>query len=237
MKMEEAIQSLKVEELNKLLNKSGDEAEAFEEVYKMFLAEYPTHLPLLMAGLKYHDHKDRREKSLSKVIDAANAVIDLVDESDLALHFGTCHDEEDPKSCKERKEMEEKRAFLVEALARKARAIGDISEEENIPGNVTFNGALKHLNKWQTVDASNKKFAALVLQKYEKARQYGSSLKLLNELLKNNGDDTKGGICPLTKIDLLEKRTEALKNLNYSHLVDRNEKWKALSSPKDYLPF
>ena len=133
--------------------------------------------------------------------------------------------------------MEEKRAFLVEALARKARAIGDISEEENIPGNVTFNDALKHLNKWQTVDASNKKFAALVLQKYEKARQYGSSLKLLNELLKNNGDDTKGGICPLTKIDLLENRTEALKNLNYSHLVDRNEKWKALSSPKDYLPF
>jgi len=237
VKMEEAIRSLKVEELNKLLDKPGDNAEAFEEVYEMFLAEYPAHTPLLMAGLKYYDHKDRRDKSLSKVIDAANAVIDLVDESDLALHFGTCHDGEDPKSCKERKDMEEKKGFLTESLARKARAIGDVFPEDNSSGKITFNDALKHLNKWEKVDASNKKLAALVLQKYGKAQRLGSQLKLLNELLKNSGNDTKGGICPLTKIDLLEKRTEVLKNLNYSHLVERNEKWKALSSPKDYSPF
>lgn len=129
--------------------------------------------------------------------------------------------------------MEEKKLFLIEALARKARAVGDISPEEN----GVFENALKHLSKWDTVDASNKKLAALVLQKFGKAQRLGSQLKLLNELLKNNGNDTKGGIYPLTKIDLLEKRTEVLKNLNYSHLVDRNEKWKAISSPKDYAPF
>jgi len=233
VKMEEAIRSLKVGELNRLLEKSGDEAESFEEVYKMFLTEYPNHIPLLMAGLKYYDHKDRRENSLTKVVDAADTVIDLVNEGDLAMHFGTSHDKEDPESCKQQKDMEEKKLFLIEALARKARAVGDISPEEN----GVFENALKHLSKWDTVDASNKKLAALVLQKFGKAQRLGSQLKLLNELLKNNGNDTKGGICPLTKIDLLEKRTEVLKNLNYSHLVDRNEKWKAISSPKDYAPF
>lgn len=100
VKMEEAIRSLKVGELNRLLEKSGDEAESFEEVYKMFLTEYPNHIPLLMAGLKYYDHKDRRENSLTKVVDAADTVIDLVNEGDLAMHFGTSHDKEDPESCK-----------------------------------------------------------------------------------------------------------------------------------------
>jgi len=135
----------------------------------------------------------------------------------------------------ERKDMEEMKTFLTEALARKTRAVGDASPEKDDAGE--FETALKHLNKWETVDASNKKLAALVLLKYGKEKRLGSQLKLLNELLKNNGDDTKGGICPLTKIDLLAKRTEVLKNLNYSHLVERNEKWKALSLPDDYTLF
>jgi len=234
VKMEETIRSLKVGELNKLLEKSEDDAETFEEVYEMFLQEYPDHIPLLMARLKFYDHKDRRDKSLSKIIDSGNAVIDLVDESDLALHFGTIHDKEDPNSCKERKEMEEKKVYLKEALARKARAVGDDLTEKN---DAVYEDALKHLKKWEKVDASNKKLAALVLQKDGKARRFGSQLKLINELLKNNGDDTKGGICPMSKIELLEKRTEVLNNLDYSHLVERNKEWKAISSPKDYLPF
>ena len=134
-----------------------------------------------------------------------------------------------------RRDMEEMKTFLTEALARKVRALGDASPEKD--GGGIFETALKHLNKWEAVDASNKKLAALVLLKYGKEKRLGSQLKLLNELLKNNGDDTKGGICPLTKIDLLEKRTEVLKDLNYSHLVERNEKWKVLSAPEDYSPF
>ena len=46
----------------------------------MFQAEYKGYIPVLMAGQKYYDHKDRREKLLSKVIDASDAVIDHVDE-------------------------------------------------------------------------------------------------------------------------------------------------------------
>jgi len=235
VKMEETIRSLKVVELNKLLEKSEDDAEAFEEVYEMFLQEFPDHIPLLMTRLKFYDSKDRREKLLNKIIDSANAVIDLVDESDLAMHFGTIYDKDDPKSCKQRKDMEEEKVFLTEALARKARAVGDILQDDN--GADAFEEALKHLKKWEKVDASNKKLAVLILQKDGKARRFGSQLKLINELLKNDGDDTKGGICPMSKIDLLEKRTEVLKYLDYSHLVERNKQWKAISSSKDYSPF
>jgi len=239
IKMEETIRSLKVGELNKLLEKSDNEAKAFEEVYEMFLAEYPDHIPLLMTGLKFYEHKDRRDESLSKIIDAANAIIKLVDESDLALHFGTIHDNDDPDGCKERKEMEEKRVFLKEALARKTRAVGDsmVGDDLKEKNDAVYAAALKHLKRWEKVDASNTKLAALVIQKFGKEQRLGSQLKLINELLKNNGNDTKGGICPMSKIDLLEKRTEVLKNLHYSHLVQRNEKWKAISSPKDYSLF
>ena len=42
---------------------------------------------------------------------------------------------------------------------------------------------------------------------------------------------------PLIKIDILAERTEVLKYLNYSHLVEMNDKWNTLSLPNDYTLF
>lgn len=129
--------------------------------------------------------------------------------------------------------MEKKKEILVEALARKARAYGDIVPSENASD---FDDTLKELKKWIDIDA-DKKYAVLVLEREKRAERFGAALKLLNALLKNNGDDTKGGICVMSKADLLAKRAQILDGLGYAELVEHDRKWRIISSPKDYALF
>ena len=62
-------------------------------------------------------------------------------------------------------------------------------------------------------------------------------LKLLNSLLESNGKDTKDGICPMSKKDIIEKREKVLEELKYTHLMKRNKAWGIVSSVKDYALF
>ena len=133
--------------------------------------------------------------------------------------------------------MDEKKVFLIEALSRKVYAIADIEKSGiSVDGIPSFDNALKHLTKWEDID-TNKKFSVLLLEREKRAGRFGTMLKLLNSLLKKEGEDTKGGICPLTKLDLLSKRAEVFKELGYMHLLQRDEIWKAISSPKVYSLF
>ena len=223
-KIEEAVKALKVSELEKL---SGKEEEKFQDLFGSLKAEYPDHLPLLISGLKHYDNKDRRIDNLDKIIDIANDVVSLIDEKDLAAHFGMSYDKEDAKACKEHKDMEEKKSHLIEALARKARATAD--------NNNGFDDALKHLKKWADIDSL--KYSILALERDARAERWGSVLKLLNGLIKKNGEDTKGGICPLTKKELLERRAAMFDKLGYSHLKESDNKWRAIASPKSFALF
>jgi len=227
-KIDEGVKALKVSELDKLSG-SDEDKEKFEDLYASLSKEYPDHLPLLISGLKYYDHKDRRANNLEKIVKIADCIVALIDEKDLAAHFGTEHDKEDAKACKEHKEMEEKKAFLVESLARKARAAADKKEG--------FSDALMHLKKWVDIDNSNLKYSILVLERDAQAGRSGSVLKLLNTLIKTNGEDTKGGICPLSKSELLERRAALFEKLGYSHLLTNDKKWRAIASPKSYALF
>lgn len=253
-KLEDAIKKVKVEHLEKLSEKEED-ADKFISMSEKLAEEYPGHLPLLMASLKFYDKKDTRSGKFGEVIKAADAVIDAIDEDALAAHFGIKHDEEDPKSCKVRhisksyhskipaysytyfyilkirKENEEKKKFLIEALARKARAIADDDTKDQY----TFDKCLKHLQKW--TDTDTKKFAVLTLEKQRYHKRYGSMLKLLTSLLENDGKDTKDSICPMTKKDLLDKRKEVLETLNYTHLQQRDATWGVIASIKNFALF
>jgi hypothetical protein len=72
------------------------------------------------------DGEKGRGEKLAEVLSAANSVIAQVDTQDLALHFGVNVDEDDPKAVKRNTEYENKKAALVDALARKARALSDL---------------------------------------------------------------------------------------------------------------
>lgn len=100
-KIEEAIRSAKLEQLKKLSEKKDGSAD-FIALYDKLLVDYPDHIPLLILALKFYDKKEGRLENLLKIVDAANAVINAIDEVALAQHFGLKHDDEDAESCKVR---------------------------------------------------------------------------------------------------------------------------------------
>jgi hypothetical protein len=89
------------------------------------LEAYPEHLPLVKVGLLHADNEATRSDHLDDVVACADKVAGLIDQVELATHFGTLVDEEDPEALNIRKQYELQKETLVDALARKARAIGE----------------------------------------------------------------------------------------------------------------
>jgi tripeptidyl-peptidase-2 len=93
-------------------------------------SEYPTHLQLMVEILqKVAGAQGKEEPKFSLVIDAADAVISLVETDSLARHFSMKSEAEDPDAAQVRKEMEKQRDALADALYRKGLAL--IQQEES----------------------------------------------------------------------------------------------------------
>ena len=229
-KISEAVRDLKVAQLGKLTKKEKEDGK-FEELFETLKKEYPDHLPLLVAMLKRLDEDDKKRKDqLDKIVESADSIIGAISKDELALHYGKNHDKEDPKAVKERKEMDEKKSTLVDALGRKARAQADADNGKG------FDETLKDLKEWTDID-SNHKFAVLVLERDARAKRHGLVLKTLGTLLKKDGEGTKGGICPLSKKDLLERRAKVLDELGYTELVAYDKSRRVVDSPDSFSLF
>lgn len=225
-KLEEAVRDCKIEYLGKLTKEEND-AGKFEELYSNLEKEYSNHLPLLLEGLKHIDQEKNRKEQLQKVVDAADKIITQVSEDELALHFGKNHDKDDATAVRVRKEMTDKKLALCEAWARKARALSDLDK------GVEFDQALTELKKWVVLSKEDK-FAIVLLERERRGKRYGAMVKLLNSLVDK---DCKGGICPLTKADILTKRAEVLETLGYTSLVKYDKTWRVICSPTSYKLF
>ncbi len=230
-RLEDAIRDLKVGHLEKLTKEEKDKGK-FEEMFVNMEMEYPSHVPLLMANLKYLDGLKTRLEILHKIVDAANKVIHEISEDELALHFGKKQDKDDPEKVKKSKEMEKKKGYLVEALVRKALAFADSKEADS---SIEFDKVLDDLKSWVEID-SNGKYAALAIERDCRAGRQGMALKRINKLLSKNGKDT-GGVKPMTKADLLEKRAKILRELGYVALYKRDNAMKFVAAPLDYKLF
>ena len=240
-KLEEAILKLKVDHLQKL---SGDDKEdaKFEALCEAIHKEHPNHIPLLIVIMNHQDQERWRSKRLKRIVEACDDLISKINQSDLVQYYGVTgyFDKEDGKACKERKVMDEKKEALIEALARKARAVSDLERDNNDKEvedlGTTFEQSLVDLKKWVDVESSNK-YAVLTLEKERRLGRSGLVLKLITKLLEKDGEDTKGGICPLSKAELLNRRAEILETMGYSHLAQNDKMWRLISSPTDFSPF
>jgi tripeptidyl-peptidase II len=137
---EEAKLADKVRDLQVAHLASLTDAAAFDPLFAVLEKQYPAHIPLLQARLHFLDGEKTRTEQLAAVVAAAEAVVKEVDQTALALHFGTKVDEGDPVQVKARAEMEEKKQALADALARKARALIDLkagTTEEEAAGKKT----------------------------------------------------------------------------------------------------
>ena len=237
-KLEESVLNFKIEELKKLSTSDKDDSkfpDLFDQVYSM----HSGHIPLLLLNLRHQDNEKWRSDRLEKIISVSDKIIEEIDQNELILHYGVTgyYDKENGEACKARGEMEKKKSALIEALARKARAIADL-ENAKISSTDTssFEESITDLRKWVNID-SNMKYAVLLLEIEGRKKRYGAVLTTLNKLLEKNGDETKGGICHLDKAEILSRRAKILEILGYDHLVKYDNAWKLISKPSDYALF
>jgi tripeptidyl-peptidase-2 len=231
-RIQDAVRDLKVDQLGKLTAAEKEKGE-FETLYHELANEYPKHIPLLMANLKYVDSLKPRDEALSRVIAAADAVLTEISQDELALHFGRKLDKDDPEKVKANKEMEKQKNALCETLARLALAYLEITTEE---AETNFNKTLGILKEWADIDA-NGKYAFLAIQRDCRAGRHGLALKRINKLLsKANGKDT-GGVKPMSRADLLEARAKTFETLGYHALAKRDKDNRLVASPAAYRLF
>lgn len=232
-RLKDAIRDLEVDQLGKLTSVEKESGE-FERTYERLYKEFPTHIPLLIAHLNHLDTSKKRTDFLPKIIEAADKVIAEISEDELALHFGKKHDNEDPEKVAKRKDFEKKRQYLIEAYVRKADAFISMKDDES--AKEKFVQVLKKLKDWVDIE-SNGKYAALTIERDIRLQRYGIALKCINKyILKSNGKDT-GGVKPLSKLALIERRCKILKQLKFDALLKREKTAKIIASPKSYKLF
>jgi tripeptidyl-peptidase-2 len=241
-KLDDSILKFKVDYLKKL-SEDDKEDNKFLKIFDELVKNHPDHIPLLMVHLNHQDQERWRSKRLNLIVDACDDIISKINQSDLVSYYGLTgyFDKEDGKACKERKAMDEKKDALIESLARKARAVADLEKESNDMevkgiGSSDFDRTLAELKKWVNID-SNSKYTVLSLEMERRMGRPGLVLKLINKLLEKDGEDTKGGICPMSKAELLDRRAAVLESLGYVHLSENDKLWRVLSSPKNFAPF
>ena len=231
-RISEAIRDIKVSQLEKLTKEELDQGK-FQTLYSDMMKEYPSYVPLIMTYLKFLDGLEARQENLELIIEVADQAISLIPEDELALHFGKKHDKENPEEVKKNKNMEKKKSFLVEALARKALAV---LETTAVDAAKTFESTLEVLKSWVDID-SNGKYARLALERDIRAMNFGLALKRINKLLLKNGKDTSGGMKALSKSDLLAIRAAVFQQTGYTALYKRDKALKFVDSPADYKLF
>lgn len=232
-KLFDAVRTFKVEHLGKL---STEAPAKFNPVYAIVLKEYPDHLPLRQVLLKHRDHSNHRSDNIMGVVDTANDVISLIDQTELACYFGTKHDTDDPAQAKTQKDMKAKKEALVDALGRKARALADLSRSGDGDENLkAADAAIKELKKWVAIHSTDD-FAVVHLEELRMHNKYGTALKKLNKLLTSDADDTKSAICHLTKCDLWDQRKAIYRQLgpSWRHLVEYEDQSLLVNKPKSY---
>jgi tripeptidyl-peptidase-2 len=231
-RVNEAVRDLRVEQLGKLSSAEKEKGD-FDKMYDELVKEYPHHIPLLQAKLKYLDGLKGREEALPKIVDAANAVLAEISEDELALHYGKKLDKEDIEQVKKNKEMEKRKSALTETLARQAFAYSEMTTDDAA---TMFTTTLNKMKAWIDID-SNGKYAGLAIERDIRAGRYGLALKRVNKLLgKLSGKDT-GGVKPMSRADLIEKRVAIFKKLGYEGLVKREGAMKLVASPASYALF
>jgi len=234
-RLDDAVRDLKIEYLGKLTTKEKEEGK-FDELYATMEKDYPDHLPLRMAKLKFLDTHSQRSERLAEVVEAADALICRISEDELALNLGRAVDDTDGDALKEREAITEKKTLLVEALIRLALAHADDTKSQD--ASTKFDETVKRLQPWVDKMETDAKYATLNIEKEIRAGRYGLALKQINQLLKKEGKiKEKDMIKPLSRSDLFKKRAEIFETLGYSLLAEYDKRTRVIACPKNFASF
>nr|AFN53692.1 tripeptidyl peptidase II [Linum usitatissimum] len=219
---------------------------------KLPKAEYPQHTPLLakiLEGLHSRSKIDDKIKHSQEVIATADEVISSVDKDELAKFFSYKPDPEDEEAEKMKKKMETTRDQLAEALYSKGLALSEIESLKNsdkteteagAEGNIdewtdvrkeaseesgskqdTFEETFKELQKW--VDVKSSKFGTLYVLREKRRGRLGTALKVLNDMILEDGDPPKK--------KLYEMKLSLLEEIGWTHLTAYEKQWMHVRFP------
>mmetsp|Transcript_61322 Transcript_61322/g.168297 ORF Transcript_61322/g.168297 Transcript_61322/m.168297 type:complete len:1350 (+) Transcript_61322:106-4155(+) len=258
MKLDEAARDLRVKALA-TLSAGGTAKDAdWAELHAMLSKDWPDHLPLAKAKLARMDREATRKDSLAEVVAAADAIIDLVDTPELAAFFGLKAvplDDPDPAAAKLRKEKDELKEALVDALARKARAMADMEASSSqakdgaeeakdgaeapppppADGSATFDTSLYRLQQWEDglkTPSNAPKYGRLVVENLTRKAQIGALLDYVTKALNENPK-----LDAALDTELRAVKVKVLGELGWAHIAENEKTWDIINKPKAFALF
>ncbi|DBA02238.1 TPA: hypothetical protein N0F65_007648 [Lagenidium giganteum] len=147
----------------------------FKAAWTRLAAQFPTHLKVLQARLHDADHEEHRRSRLDKVVVAADAVLAQIDATALAQYFGR-RQAEPEKNKKQHQEQEDTNVMLIDALQRKARALGDQEGQGD-----AFAQVHAELRQWVDVDTVPAALRVALLAD-RRSKRHGLALQRLRKV-------------------------------------------------------
>lgn len=219
----EAVRDLLLARATKLIGKKE-----FLPAWERLASEYPAHLPVVQSKLHHYDAEADRLTALAEVITAADAVLSLIDQDELAKFFGTRSVPGDQPAAQKKlqQEKDKEKAILIDALARKARALGDSKKWEE------FLLAYAALQKWADVETTPYVHVALLHDRHHNA--HGLALQRLRKLQDVEKAD-KEKVATDEKIAQLT--AETLGDLQWAHWAKVEAQWTRRRAPASFRRF
>eukprot|EP00644_Phytophthora_capsici_P005563 jgi/Phyca11/558578/estExt2_Genewise1.C_PHYCAscaffold_20133 len=219
----EAVRDLLLERTTKLIGKP-----AFLPAWQRLVDQFPNYLPAMQAKLQHFDFEASRSTQLAEVIETADAVLAMIKQDELALFFGTRSVPGDQPAAEKklRKEKEKEKSILVDALARKARALGDSAQWDD------FLLAYVDLQKWEDVEVA--KYLQVSLLHDRHFNVFGLALERLRKVLDLEQAE-KAKIISDEK--LTSEIASILDSLSWKHWTKYETQWERRRSPSSYRIF
>ncbi|XP_042510355.1 tripeptidyl-peptidase 2 [Macadamia integrifolia] len=248
-RLEEELRDAKIKFLVSLKQGTEEEHTEWKQLCNSLKDQYPKYTPLLakiLESLVSQSNDAYKIHFNEEVIDAANDVIDSIDKDELAKYFSVNSDPEDDEGEKIKKKMEVTRDQLVEALYQKGLALTEIEHcrGKKVPAGTTastedsdgtvkefeagsgnqpdlFEENFKELMRW--VDVKSSKYRKLLVVRERHAGRLGTSLKVLNEMIQDDGEPSKKKLYDL-KLSLLDE-------IGWDHVASYERQWMHVRFP------
>jgi tripeptidyl-peptidase II len=250
--LKEAVRDAEVKFLKGMKTESAEERVAYEKLLQELNGRWPGHLPILQEPVKRltarkqgltkeTDERDVQEL-LPRIVAAADAVLSAIDTTELAVYVARKTPEEGAGAAARKKEMDEKKAAVIEALAAKCSALMDLQDgvvpcantaapsvassaspeeasepQSNPPPSKSsdeIEAAYEELRKWIDL-VSDPAHAGLASRREERAGRLAGALKAMEKSLKPEDGPPKKSV--------LERRIKLLKQLGWDHWVNVEE--------------
>jgi len=219
-----------------------DNPDTFQPLYSSLVAEYSDNVFIkqvyLSHALKCKASKPSSDTAqLHVIIDAANKIISSIDENEMAVVLGTNADKENAAMMKIFKEVEKKKAVLLEALNAKGKTLLELRQSPLTASDAQndaakeFEETYKKICKWDNI--TNDTYWQVQLGRLKEKRLYGSALKRINELLSSVESGASKGKDGLTRASLLSERNGVMERLEWTEVLEGLLKWQRFYS-KDY---